>query len=67
MRKNRFAVVSYWMVVWFIRLCTFLYVRDKGGDEFFQGYIFDRKVKFDKFGGDFDIDSGFMTRVGLRF
>ncbi len=27
MRKNRFAVVSYWMVVWFIRLCTFLYVR----------------------------------------
>ena len=31
------------------------------------GYIFDRKVKFDKFGGDFDIDSGFMTRVGLRF
>lgn len=27
MRKNRLAVVSYWMVVWFIRLCTFLYVR----------------------------------------
>lgn len=27
MRKNRLAVVSYWMVVYFIRLCTFLYVR----------------------------------------
>ena len=27
MRKNRFAVVSYWMVVCFIRFCTFLYVR----------------------------------------
>lgn len=27
MRRNRLAVVSYWMVVWFIRLCTFLYVR----------------------------------------
>ena len=27
MRKNRVAVVSYWMVVYFIRLCTFLYVR----------------------------------------
>ncbi len=31
------------------------------------GWIFDRKVKFDKFGGDFDIDSGFTTRIGLRF
>lgn len=31
------------------------------------GYIFDRKVKFDKFGGDFKVDSGFMTRIGLRF
>ena len=31
------------------------------------GYIFDRKVKFDKFGGDFKVDSGFMTRVGVRF
>lgn len=27
MRKNRLAVVSYWAVVYFIRLCTFLYVR----------------------------------------
>jgi len=27
MRKNRLAVVSYWMIVWFIRLCTFIYVR----------------------------------------
>lgn len=31
------------------------------------GWIFDRKVKFDKFGGDFDVDSGFTTRVGVRF
>ncbi len=31
------------------------------------GYVFDRKVKFDRFGGNFNIDSGFMTRVGLRF
>jgi len=31
------------------------------------GYVFDRKVKFDKFGGDFEVDSGFMTRVGVRF
>ena len=31
------------------------------------GWVFDRKVKYDKFGGDFDIDSGFTTRVGLRF
>jgi 1-acyl-sn-glycerol-3-phosphate acyltransferase len=27
MRKNRLARVSYWAVVYFIRLCTFLYVR----------------------------------------
>jgi 1-acyl-sn-glycerol-3-phosphate acyltransferase len=26
-RKSRLAVVSYWAVVWLIRLCTFLYVR----------------------------------------
>jgi len=26
-RQNRLAVVSYWAVVYFIRLCTFLYVR----------------------------------------
>ena len=31
------------------------------------GYVFDRKVKFDKFGGAFKVDSGFMTRVGVRF
>ena len=31
------------------------------------GWIFDRKVKFDKYGGNFDIDSGFTTRFGLRF
>ena len=31
------------------------------------GYVFDRKVKFGRHGGDFDINSGFMTRVGLRF
>jgi 1-acyl-sn-glycerol-3-phosphate acyltransferase len=27
MRRNRLARVSYWAVVYFIRLCTFLYVR----------------------------------------
>jgi 1-acyl-sn-glycerol-3-phosphate acyltransferase len=27
MRKNRLARISYWAVVYFIRLCTFLYVR----------------------------------------
>ncbi len=31
------------------------------------GYIFDRKVKFDRSGGNFSINSGFMTHVGLRF
>jgi len=31
------------------------------------GYIFDRRVKFDKYGGDFDVNSGFTTRIGLRF
>jgi len=27
MRQTRMARISYWAVVWFIRLCTFLYVR----------------------------------------
>ena len=27
MRQNRLAIVSYWAVVYFIRLCTFLYIR----------------------------------------
>ena len=31
------------------------------------GWIFDRKVKFDNTGGDFDVDSGFTTRFGVRF
>ena len=31
------------------------------------GWIFDRRVKFDRVGGDFKVDSGFTTRIGLRF
>ncbi len=31
------------------------------------GYIFDRKVDFDTIGTDFDVDSGFMARMGIRF
>lgn len=31
------------------------------------GWVFDRKVKFAKYGGDFNIDTGFITRVGIRF
>lgn len=31
------------------------------------GYVFDRKVKFGQYGGNFNIDPGFMTRIGVRF
>lgn len=31
------------------------------------GYVFNRQVKFGQFGGNFDIDPGFMTRIGVRF
>ncbi|RLS57057.1 MAG: hypothetical protein DWH91_05140 [Planctomycetota bacterium] len=31
------------------------------------GYIFDRKVDFDRLGTDFDVDSGFIGRIGMRF
>lgn len=31
------------------------------------GYVFDRKVDFDRVGTDFDVDGGFIGRVGLRF
>ena len=31
------------------------------------GYVFDRQVKFGTNGGNFNIDPGFMTRIGVRF
>ena len=31
------------------------------------GWIFDRKVKFDRYGGDFNVSTGFTTRIGVRF
>ncbi len=31
------------------------------------GYVFDRKVEFQKVGTDFDVDGTFIGRVGLRF